>query len=87
MTCWACIVGSEGMLGVVTEVTVRLLPKPPGARALLIGFPSVEGAGDCVAAIIGAGIIPGGMEIMDQLAIERPKPLSMPATRWMPRPC
>src|SRR5271165_652134 len=64
------LVGSEGMLGVVTEVTVRLLPTPPGARALLIGFPSVEGAADCVAAVIGAGIIPGGMEIMDKLAID-----------------
>ena len=64
------LVGSEGMLGVVTEVTVRLLPSPPGARALLIGFPSVEGAGDCVAAVIGGGIIPGGMEIMDKLAID-----------------
>ncbi len=64
------LVGSEGMLGVVTEVTVRLLPSPPGARALLIGFPSVEGAGDCVAAVIGDGIIPGGMEIMDKLAID-----------------
>ncbi len=64
------LVGSEGMLGVVTEVTVRLLPTPPGARALLIGFASVEGAGDCVAAVIGAGIIPGGMEIMDRLAIQ-----------------
>jgi glycolate oxidase len=64
------VVGSEGMLGVVTEVTVRLLPIPPMARALLIGFPSVESAGDCVAAIIAAGIIPGGMEIMDRLAVE-----------------
>ncbi len=63
-------VGSEGMLGVVTEVTVRVLPKPPGARALLIGFPSVEGAGECVAGVIGAGIIPGGMEIMDRPAVE-----------------
>ena len=63
------VVGSEGMLGVVTEVTVRLLPTPPGARALLIGFPSIEGAADCVAAIIAAGIIPGGMEMMDRLAI------------------
>ena len=64
------LVGSEGLLGVVTEVTVRVLPTPPGARALLIGFPSVQGAGDCVAAVIGAGVIPGGMEIMDRLAIE-----------------
>jgi glycolate oxidase len=64
------LVGSEGMLGVVTEVTVRLLPIPPTARALMIGFPSVESAGDCVAAVIAAGIIPGGMEIMDKLATE-----------------
>ena len=64
------MVGSEGLLGVVTEVTVRLLPKPPGARALLIGFASVVGAGECVAAIIGAGIIPGGMEMMDRLAVQ-----------------
>ena len=61
------LVGSEGMLGVVTEVTVRLLPKPPFARALLLGFSTVEGAGDCEAAVIGAGIIPGGMEMMDKL--------------------
>ena len=54
------MVGSEGLLGVVTEVTVRILPKPPGARALLIGFPTIEGAGEAVASIIGAGIIPGG---------------------------
>ena len=63
------MVGSEGLLGVVTEVTVRILPKPPGARALLLGFPTVEGAGECVAAIIGGGIIPGGMEMMDRPAI------------------
>ena len=63
------IVGSEGLLGVVTEVTVRILPKPEGARALLIGFPSVEGAGRCVADVIAAGIIPAGMEMMDRLAI------------------
>jgi glycolate oxidase len=62
------MVGSEGLLGVVTEVTVRILPKPLGARALLIGFPTIEGASDCVAAIIAAGIIPGGMEMMDQPA-------------------
>jgi len=63
------MVGSEGLLGVVTEVTVRILQKPPTARALLIGFPSSECAGNCVAAIIAAGIIPGGMEMMDKLAI------------------
>lgn len=61
--------GSEGLLGVVTEVTVRILQKPETARALLIGFPSSEQAGQCVAEIIGAGIIPGGMEMMDGPAI------------------
>ncbi|MDE8342961.1 MAG: FAD-linked oxidase C-terminal domain-containing protein, partial [Acidocella sp.] len=55
------IIGSEGMLGVVTEVTVRLLPRPPQARAALIGFAAVEDAGHAVAAIIAAGIIPAGM--------------------------
>jgi glycolate oxidase len=61
--------GSEGLLGVVTEVTVRILKKPETARALLIGFPTNEQAGDCVAAIIAAGIIPGGLEMMDRPAI------------------
>lgn len=63
------IVGSEGLLGVVTEVTVRILPKPETAKALLIGFPSVESAGQCVADTIAAGIIPAGMEMMDKPAI------------------
>jgi glycolate oxidase len=63
------ITGSEGLLGVVTEVTVRILQKPETARALMVGFPQVEAAGDCVAKIIGAGIIPGGMEMMDKPAI------------------
>jgi glycolate oxidase len=63
------ITGSEGLLGVVTEVTVRLLRKPETARALLVGFPSSEDAGECVSRIIGAGIIPGGMEMMDRPAI------------------
>jgi glycolate dehydrogenase FAD-linked subunit len=63
------IVGSEGLLGVVTEITVRLLKSPTAARAALIGFPSNESAGACVAAIIGAGIVPAGMEMMDKPAI------------------
>jgi len=63
------VVGSEGLVGVVTEVTVRLLARPETARALLIGFDSVEGAGACVAAVIAAGIIPAGMEMMDRPAI------------------
>jgi glycolate oxidase len=61
--------GSEGLLGVITEVTVRLLQKPETARAMLIGFSRAEDAGECVARIIGAGIIPGGMEMMDKPAI------------------
>jgi glycolate oxidase len=62
--------GSEGLLGVVTEVTVRILKKPEGARALLVGFASSEDAGECVGRVIGAGIIPGGMEMMDRPAIQ-----------------
>jgi glycolate oxidase len=63
------LTGSEGLLGVITEVTVRILRSPETARALLIGFPTCEAAGDCVGNIIGAGIIPGGMEMMDKPAI------------------
>jgi len=61
--------GSEGLLGVVTEVTVRILKKPETMRAVLLGFPTSEQAGQCVADIIGAGIIPAGMEMMDRPAI------------------
>jgi len=63
------VTGSEGLLGVVTEVTVRILRKPETARAVLVGFNSSEDAGLCVSKIIGAGIIPGGMEMMDKPAI------------------
>ena len=63
------VLGSEGMLGVVTEVTVRILPKPETARAVLMAFDSVEAGGDCVASIIANGIIPAGLEMMDHLAI------------------
>jgi glycolate oxidase len=63
------LTGSEGLLGVITEVTVRILRKPATAKALLIGFPSIEAAGECVSLVIAAGIIPGGMEIMDKPAI------------------
>ena len=64
------MIGSEGLLGVVTEVTVRILKKPETARAVLIGFPTSEQGGQCVADVIAAGIIPGGMEMMDRPAIE-----------------
>jgi glycolate oxidase len=63
------IIGSEGLLGVVTEVTVRILQKPQTARALLIGFPTIEQAGACVAAVIANGIIPAGMEMMDKTCV------------------
>ncbi len=63
------VTGSEGLLGVVTEVTVRILRKPTTQRALLLGFASCEDAGVCVAKVIAAGIIPAGMEMMDRPAI------------------
>ena len=63
------VVGSEGLLGVVTEVTVRILPRPETARAVLLGFPDPELAGACVAQVIAEGIIPAGMEMMDKPAI------------------
>jgi len=64
------VTGSEGLLGVVTEVTVRILPRPATAKAMLIGFPSNEAAGQCVADVIAGGIIPAGMEMMDRPAIQ-----------------
>jgi glycolate oxidase len=60
------VVGSEGMLAVVTEVTVRLTPKPQRARCIMASFDDIRRAGDAVAAIIGAGIIPAGLEMMDK---------------------
>ncbi len=64
------LTGSEGLLGVVSEVTVRILRSPETVRAMLTGFPTSEQAGDCVAKVIGAGIIPAGMEMMDKLATQ-----------------
>ena len=58
--------GSEGLLGVITEVTVKILKNPEVAKAALIGFSSIEDAGKCVTEIIAKGIIPAGMEIMDK---------------------
>ncbi|HID50211.1 MAG TPA: FAD-binding protein [Chromatiales bacterium] len=65
----ALLNGSEGMLGVVVEVTVRLLPRPERTRVLLAAFETIAQAGDAVGAIIAAGIIPAGLEMMDNLAI------------------
>ena len=64
----AAVTGSEGMLAVITEVTVKLTPKPSLARVVMASFDSVEKAGDAVAAVIGAGIVPAGLEMMDKLA-------------------
>lgn len=65
----ALLNGSEGMLGIVTQVTVRLLPEPPCKQVLLAAFPRVESAADAVAAVITAGIIPAALEMMDRLAV------------------
>jgi len=62
----ALVVGSEGMLAVVTEVTVKLVPRPQLARCIMASFDDVRKAGDAVAAIIAAGIIPAGLEMMDK---------------------
>ena len=66
----ALLTGSEGLLGIVTEVTVKLLPVPEVARVIMAGFDSVRAAGDAVGAVIAAGIIPAGLEMMDALAIQ-----------------
>ena len=65
----ALLTGSEGLLGVITEVSVRLLPRPESVQVLLAAFDTLEGAGEAVARIIGAGIIPAGLELMDNPAI------------------
>jgi glycolate oxidase len=66
----ALLTGSEGLLGIVVEATVRLLPCPETAQVVMAGFGSVSAAGDAVGAVIAAGIIPAGLEMMDQLAIQ-----------------
>ncbi len=70
----ALICGSEGLLAVITEVTVKLTPKPQAARCVLAAFDDVTSAGAAVAAIIGAGIIPAGLEMMDRLTISAVEP-------------
>ncbi len=64
----ALITGSEGLLAVTLEVTVKLLPKPQAAQVVMASFTSVEAAGEAVAEVIGAGIVPAGLEMMDKLA-------------------
>jgi glycolate oxidase len=63
-------VGSEGTLGVVTRITLRLLRRPEAVRTLLAAFTSTDGAGECVSEIVAAGIVPAAIEMMDALAIE-----------------
>ncbi len=65
----ALMTGSEGMLGVVVEILVKLLPIPPVAQVVMASFNDVEQAGDAVATVIGAGILPAGLEMMDSYAI------------------
>jgi glycolate oxidase len=72
----ALVLGSEGMLAVVTEVAVRLTPKPQLARCILAGFNDVGRAGDAVAALIAAGIIPAGLEMLDQAAVRLVEPFA-----------
>ena len=64
----ALLTGSEGLLAVILEITVKLLPKPEVAQVIMASFPDVEKAGEAVANVIGAGIIPAGLEMMDKLA-------------------
>ncbi|WP_297325589.1 FAD-linked oxidase C-terminal domain-containing protein [Nitrosomonas sp.] len=65
----ALMTGSEGMLGIVTEITVKLIPKPEKAQLVMAAFDDVLKAGNAVANVIGAGIIPAGMEMMDKITI------------------
>lgn len=65
----ALMTGSEGMLGIVTEVLVKLIPKPEKAQLVMAAFDDVQKAGDAVAHVISAGIIPAGMEMMDKITI------------------
>ncbi|HEY8608764.1 MAG TPA: FAD-linked oxidase C-terminal domain-containing protein [Noviherbaspirillum sp.] len=70
----AVFIGSEGMLGVVTEVTVRLVPKPQVARVIMASFDDVVKGGDAVAEVIAAGIIPAGLEMMDKTSSRMVEP-------------
>jgi len=70
----AALIGSEGLLAIVTEVTVRLLPRPAVARVVMASFDDVAKAGDAVAAVIAAGIIPAGLEMMDRRAAAAVEP-------------
>ena len=68
-TCVASFVGSEGMLGVATEICVRLTQNPPGVQTMLMDFATVEDGAATVSGIIAAGIVPAAVEMMDQLCL------------------
>ena len=70
----AVFIGSEGMLGIVTEVTVRLVPKPAAARVIMASFDDVVSGGNAVASVIAAGIIPAGLEMMDRTSSRMVEP-------------
>jgi glycolate oxidase len=70
----AVFIGSEGMLGIVTEVTVKLIPKPAAARVIMASFDDVVTGGDAVARVIAAGIIPAGLEMMDRTSSRMVEP-------------
>lgn len=70
------VIGSEGMLGVVTQVRLKLLPLPSHAQVIMASFHDLEQAGDAVAAIIAAGIIPAGLEMMDQTSVRMVEPFA-----------
>jgi glycolate oxidase len=72
----ALVTGSEGMLAVTTEVTVRLVPLPQSARCIMASFADVEQAGDAVAALMASGTIPAGLEMLDQAAIRMVEPFA-----------
>jgi glycolate oxidase len=82
----AVVVGSEGMLAVTTEVTVKLVPKPQLARCIMASFDDVRKAGDAVAAVIAAGIIPAGLEMMDKPMTAAVEDFVTPATTSTPKP-
>ncbi|PWF47857.1 FAD-linked oxidase C-terminal domain-containing protein [Massilia glaciei] len=70
----AVFIGSEGMLGIVTEVTVKLVPKPEKARVIMASFDDIVTGGNAVARVIGAGIIPAGLEMMDRTSVRMVEP-------------
>src|SRR5690606_16749575 len=70
----SAFIGSEGMLGIVTQATVKLVPSPACARVIMASFPTVESAGEAVANVIATGIIPAGLEMMDKQATHMVEP-------------